>query len=370
MTRTFLISLLAALALAAPAAASPGDDAGDLLDWIADHPRKAGLAVYARRPAAAALGRPPVRARLDAQGADPRRLRPRRPAAGRLDPAERVRVDAVERWYFPRTDGGAHPNAVADWTARGVLADGTVPLDEVAWAMIRWSDNAAADYLLERVGARAARRFGERHGMRRQDPLGISFGEYLAWTATSPARWARRSPGARAAAATAIARATPAPDAAGRRLPSIARQRRFAASSTAGTPREWARLMRDLDAGNGPVAGRARDRPAPPRVAARRLPRARLAAGAAGGEGRLAPRRADRRALRAGARRRARGGDAVLQRPPAADRGGAGGERRAAGAAARPRDSSPRRARRPARRWRARSGRAGRPASARAPRRR
>ena len=95
--------------------------------------------------------------------------------------------------------------------------------------MIRWSDNAAADYLLERVGARAARRFGERHGMRRQDPLGISFGEYVAWTATTPSRWARRTPGARAAAATAIARATPAQDAAGRRCPSIARQRRFAA---------------------------------------------------------------------------------------------------------------------------------------------
>ena len=47
MTRTILISLLTALALAAPAAASPGDDAGDLLDWVAEHPRKAGLAVYA-----------------------------------------------------------------------------------------------------------------------------------------------------------------------------------------------------------------------------------------------------------------------------------------------------------------------------------
>ena len=250
MTRTFLISLLTALALAAPAAASPGDDAGDLLDWIADHPRKAGLAVYAG-------DRPLLRSadRRFALGSTRKVLilgaYARAAGAGRLDPAERVRVDAVERWYFPRTDGGAHPNAVADWTARGVLVDGTVPLDEVAWAMIRWSDNAAADYLLERVGARAARRFGERHGMRRQDPLGISFGEYLAWTATSPARWARRSPGARAAAATAIARATPAPDAAGRRLPSIARQRRFAASSTAGTPREWARLMRDLDAGKG-----------------------------------------------------------------------------------------------------------------------
>ncbi len=250
MNRTILISLLATLALAAPATASPGDDAGDLLDWVAEHPRKAGLAVYA--------GDAPLLRSADrrfALGSTRKVLilgaYARRVAAGRLDPEERVRVDAVERWYFPRTDGGAHPAAVEDWTVRGVLAGGTVPLDEVAHAMIRWSDNAAADYLLERVGARAARRFAEAHGMRRQDPLGNSFGEYVAWTATTPSRWSRRTPGARAAAATAIARATPAQDAAGRRFPPIARQRRFAALSTAGTPREWARLMRDMDAGTG-----------------------------------------------------------------------------------------------------------------------
>ena len=250
MTRMLLIALLFLAAASAPAAASPGKDADDLLTWIEDHPRRAGLAVYA--------GEAPLLASADRRfplGSTRKVLilgaYARAAAAGRLDPAERVRVDAIERWYWPGTDGDAHPSAVADWSARGVPADGTVPLDEVAWAMIRWSDNAAADYLLERVGARAVNRFADRHGMTRQDPIAPVFGEFLAWTATSPSRWARRSPGARADVAATLARVTPPGDVANRSLPRIARQRRFAASSTAGTPREWARLMRDLHAGRG-----------------------------------------------------------------------------------------------------------------------
>ena len=41
--------------------------------------------------------------------------------AGRLDPAERVAVADIERWYWPGTDGGAHPAALEDWHDRGVI---------------------------------------------------------------------------------------------------------------------------------------------------------------------------------------------------------------------------------------------------------
>ena len=253
MRRAAVVACALALALPAGAgaaapgarAASPGAGPAALLDWVAAHPRRAGVAVYA--------GDAPLLLSADRRfplGSVRKVLvlgaYARAAGAGRLDPAERVRIDAVERYYWPDTDGGAHPAALADWGERGVVRDATVPLDEVAWAMIRWSDNAAADYLLRRVGERAVRRFAERHGMTRQEPLGPVFGEFLAWTATSPSRWARRSPGARAAVAATLARLTPPQDVARRPLPPVARQRRFAASSPAGAPRDWARLMRDL----------------------------------------------------------------------------------------------------------------------------
>ena len=71
-------------------------------------------------------------------------------AGGALDPNERVQVTDWERWYFPGTDGGAHPKALA---RLGGPSD--VTLDQLVGAMIQESDNAAADYLLDRLGDRA-----------------------------------------------------------------------------------------------------------------------------------------------------------------------------------------------------------------------
>lgn len=76
---------------------------------------------------------------------------------GVLDPDQPVRVADWEAWYFPGTDGGAHPQAL---TALGVANDGkaatdpaaTVRLDDLAALMIKYSDNAAADYLRKVIG--------------------------------------------------------------------------------------------------------------------------------------------------------------------------------------------------------------------------
>lgn len=67
-------------------------------------------------------------------------------AAGTLDPNERIAVADWERWYLPGTDGGAHEQA------RTRLTGDTVTLDELVSAMIRESDNAAPDYLRDRLG--------------------------------------------------------------------------------------------------------------------------------------------------------------------------------------------------------------------------
>ncbi len=79
---------------------------------------------------------------------------------GELDPEQPVRVSDWERWYLPGSDGGAHVRAlqrlqvpVAGLRARDQAA--TVPLDGVVSAMIRESDNAAADLLLDLLGPQA-----------------------------------------------------------------------------------------------------------------------------------------------------------------------------------------------------------------------
>ncbi len=70
-------------------------------------------------------------------------------AAGTLDPQETVPVSDWERWYLPGADGGAHP------AARTRLTGATVTLDQLVSAMIRESDNAASDYLRDRLGDQA-----------------------------------------------------------------------------------------------------------------------------------------------------------------------------------------------------------------------
>lgn len=75
--------------------------------------------------------------------------------AGRLDPNERVPVSEWERWYLPDTDGFAHPRALERLGVDDPTD--TVTLDEIVSAMIQESDNAAPDYLADRLGGDALR---------------------------------------------------------------------------------------------------------------------------------------------------------------------------------------------------------------------
>lgn len=71
---------------------------------------------------------------------------------GRIRPDERVPRADWERWYVPGTDGGAHPDALARLGQLPVYS-----ADQVVSAMIRESDNAAADWLRARLGDDALR---------------------------------------------------------------------------------------------------------------------------------------------------------------------------------------------------------------------
>ena len=69
-------------------------------------------------------------------------------AAGRFDPTERVPLAALDAYYLPGTDAGAQPAFLEAVTPD---ADKTISLSEVVYGMIRFSSNAAADYLHARM---------------------------------------------------------------------------------------------------------------------------------------------------------------------------------------------------------------------------
>ncbi len=69
-------------------------------------------------------------------------------AAGIYDPDERVPLSTLDAYYLPGTDGGAHPEFLKSVTPD---KDSTISLAEVVNGMIRFSSNAAADYLHARM---------------------------------------------------------------------------------------------------------------------------------------------------------------------------------------------------------------------------
>jgi hypothetical protein len=168
-------------------------------------------------------------------------------AGGAFDPGESIAVEDIERWYLPDTDGGAHRLAREWWGSH------IVPLGAVTEAMVRFSDNASADYLLDRVGSAAVDAFARRMGMSAQEPILPALGEFRAWHRFSE-RWVGLGPGDRLAEAWRQAQ--------GGRISSDDAeidpdtQRRCAAVSCRGTPREWGSLMCRLAGGVGlpPVA--------------------------------------------------------------------------------------------------------------------
>jgi hypothetical protein len=153
--------MLAAATLAAGSLAACGGDASPptpgiagaearLLDWIAAHPDQVSLLATGggeelawRTESAQPLASTFKLAVLAAYASEV--------AAGRLDPSERVARADVALWYLQGTDDGAHERALAAMP----VADGdTLSLDQVVGAMVEFSDNAATDYLLARLGRR------------------------------------------------------------------------------------------------------------------------------------------------------------------------------------------------------------------------
>jgi len=159
--------------------------AATYLEWIASHPDNAGLVVLPddggatvecggdRRFPLASTRKVLIVGALIESGEDLQ---------------TKISRGAVERFYVPGTDGGAHKRAELD--------DPQVSLAEVARAALEVSDNAAADAVLDRVGAAAVDAYAQHLGMSEQDPIYSVLGEYAAWTKDQS--WAERTPAERA----------------------------------------------------------------------------------------------------------------------------------------------------------------------------
>lgn len=68
--------------------------------------------------------------------------------AGKLDPDQMIPVEDIRALYLPGTDGEAHNQAFDHFENEGLIRRDNIALREVIRAMIRWSDNAASDYLI------------------------------------------------------------------------------------------------------------------------------------------------------------------------------------------------------------------------------
>ncbi|WP_354701665.1 serine hydrolase [Paraconexibacter sp. AEG42_29] len=205
-----------------------------LLRWMADNPARASLVVLPDRgtPLTYNPGRPmplaSTRKVLIAGAAV---------EAGGLRGT--IARSAVERFYVPGTDGGSHRKAR--------LTAARLPLADVAEAMLALSDNAAADALLERVGAARVDAWAAAQGMREQDPIYPLLGEFAAWG--RDAEWTQKSPRERAVEAAALARTVKPSEVV--REP-IADSRSLTGASVAGTAAEWAALLRRIERGGTP----------------------------------------------------------------------------------------------------------------------
>lgn len=196
----FLVSLLlvTVLLVAAGSAAAqiPLETSRQVLYYIANNPEDAALITFTAAPDGTPDPADPV---LFHNPDEPMSLAStikivvlaayaREVVAGRLDPDEEISLADWERFYLPKTDGGAHPRALE---ALGIPSDEngyaldptvTVPLDSVARVMLRWSDNAATDLLLERIGRAALRATIREAGLTGQERPVPFLGLFLSWT--------------------------------------------------------------------------------------------------------------------------------------------------------------------------------------------
>ena len=182
MIQRFLF-LLTIFVLAGLSVCAQDDPAEAILNVLAERPHDVSLVVYSlddpegglyhnadvKRPLAST-----IKILVLAEYA-------RRVEASALDPEELIPMDSVEAYFFYGTDGGAHAAAVTALREAGRLENDELTLSEITEAMIRFSDNGAADYLIVRFGREAMDALPERLGLHYADPPIPISGVFLNW---------------------------------------------------------------------------------------------------------------------------------------------------------------------------------------------
>ncbi len=71
---------------------------------------------------------------------------------GKIDPNQLVSLEEVNRYYIPKTDGGAHERWQNVLMKKGLIEENAVTLEEIAKGMMKFSSNANTEYLMDRLG--------------------------------------------------------------------------------------------------------------------------------------------------------------------------------------------------------------------------
>lgn len=105
-------------------------------------------------------------------------------AQGELQPDMRIPIETWERYWLPRTDAGAHEQAMRVLRAKGAVQAGGVRLQDLVMSMLRFSDNAAADVLMAQLGRERVAALPAQLDMPDAEPAWPLSGQLLSWQNT------------------------------------------------------------------------------------------------------------------------------------------------------------------------------------------
>ena len=92
-------------------------------------------------------------------------------ASGKIKPEEPIAIGELARFYIPETDGGAHPQWLAEQRKTKKLQNNAVPLLEVAKGMLQYSSNANTEYLMWKLGLNNINANLPKLGLTKHQPL-------------------------------------------------------------------------------------------------------------------------------------------------------------------------------------------------------
>lgn len=156
----------------------------DLVTYLTEHPAKVSLVV--RDATAEAEARTAVRADVARPAHRLSQLlliaeAERQMQAGTLDSTAQVPLDSVGVFALPGVTSQAHGRAVDSLRSAGLVADGAAPLAAVVRGIETFTDAAAADWLMMRLGRETVLSLPESYGLSDAAAPRPATGLYLAW---------------------------------------------------------------------------------------------------------------------------------------------------------------------------------------------